>query len=178
MAAIYAIHVRTLPPPTTYAKSRAILNALQQFGRVNSFLSLRYFQSSKSPNTSLAIFESEESFRRALDSSPLYVAPLGSESGAEDEMVCELSISRMDHVRNARYNQYSGTFSVDRQSMSYHDLTASGAPLDEYADCAVVDKPRLSSVKREKSSNHATTPYGSLMDMWRHEGRTDGPGDK
>lgn len=178
MSAIYAIHVRTLPPPTTYAKSRAILNALQRFGRVNSFLSLRYFPSSKSPNASLAIFESEKSFRRALDSSPLYVAPLGSESSREDKMVCELSISRTDHVRNARHNQYSGPFSVNRQSMPYRDLKASGAPLDEYADCSVVDEPRLSSVEKKQSFNHAATPYGSLMDMWRREGRTDGSGDK
>lgn len=171
MPPIYALHVRTLPPPTTYAKSRAILNALQRFGRINAFISLRYFPTSRSPNACLALFDSEESLQRALQNSPLRVRPVRSGDGTEpeEEMVCELSISTTDHVKNAKANPYSGPFLIDRLTMPYHDLKAHRVPSDEYADCAVVDKTRLSSKTKQQYLEEAALPYGSLMEMWRQE---------
>lgn len=65
-----AVHLRLVPRPEGMAESREILRLLQGHGKVEMFKNLKY-DAVPTPNTMLAIFQSEDVARQFLHRSPL-----------------------------------------------------------------------------------------------------------
>ena len=166
---VHAVRVRILPPPRTLVESRAVLKALQRFGPLSSFISLRYFEAAKSPNVVLAIFEGQSAAKQALASSPLYVQnprDKATVDGSGPTMRCEISRSDIDHRHNARMNPLNGPFLIDYSSLPYDDLRRNGAPR-QVADCSIRPQQRLSSKEREDLLKEVQLPAGGLMGLYQ-----------
>ncbi|KAL2813789.1 hypothetical protein BDW59DRAFT_176635 [Aspergillus cavernicola] len=77
-----SIHISTYPATRTLIESKLVLAALQKFGEVVTFRSLRYDTTNTSSNkigTTVVIFESEISASNAVLSSPLLIPLPGSD---------------------------------------------------------------------------------------------------
>ncbi|EAW08253.1 uncharacterized protein ACLA_029860 [Aspergillus clavatus NRRL 1] len=191
-----SIHITPTPQPTSLAESKLILSALQKFGEVVTFRNLKYDTTNSSTipfRPILAIFDSPDAAKQALEASPLTVplrsrnkastsasasASPESDSGSSPQrdiaargpraIKCEIHPSRHNHQSALVRNPFYTTFRVLQGTYQFRDLVGTGIPLRELADETMARKWREPmKVKRKIARENRRLGAWSLMKLHR-----------
>ncbi|KAH8700567.1 hypothetical protein BGW36DRAFT_405794 [Talaromyces proteolyticus] len=202
------IDIQTSRPLRNIADGRTVLSALQKFGEVVTFKRIQQIdkdnkieKSDRKRNRILAIFDTPEAARKAINASPLTIDLLPGKTAAalvtsdhnssETPMYaqrrtiqCEISTSKVDHKNEViRRNPYYESWSLNRQDRRVKDIIAADAPRHVLADCFPFKSKRGDVVTSEEIQGRETkkgrvleewVSVGSLMELLPEDGGRKG----
>ncbi|KAI5281894.1 hypothetical protein KEM54_003068 [Ascosphaera aggregata] len=188
------IHIEMIPPVTSLVQSQLVLQALQRFGEVATFLNSKYnatnIRSKKTRNaghSAIVVFESPQAAAAAKAASPLTVpVKRQRQQQRQSSSICTSDVIKVTieesthlHDQTIRHNPFYGFFPIHTDSIEVQDLirtnsTYHSAPTPAFADCFTARKRAVPTrIKEAIAKYNARNGAISLMELWER-GKEEG----